>query len=160
MATSRPELNYDPNGEWKPSSQAQRLLASYLAMLSDVYGQLTPPAVTAFVLALGDLTEREMDTGFKYTLKHHKTGFRPTPGEILEYLRVARESAPLPHRPQLMAPELTPEQRAETEKNIIEMKRRIGLLPSMPEPLPDRKVDARRRELLNQAEQVKSKVGG
>lgn len=68
-------------------------LSQWLNLLGDTYpgpSEMTALAFTAYRLTLGELTEAEIQIAFTETFKRHKTGFRPAPGEILEYLREAR----------------------------------------------------------------------
>lgn len=81
-----------------------------------------------FRLALGELRPEELDLAFSYAVKHHASGFRPTPGEICNYLKAARESIPPQVVKRLPEPDLSEEEREAVKKEIIEGLKKVASL--------------------------------
>jgi hypothetical protein len=89
---------------------------------------MTPLTALAYRLTLGDLTPNEQDLAFSWALKHHATGWRPTPGEILQYLHTAREETVSTSTPLLEQPEMSAEERSECLRTLAEIKARLSPL--------------------------------
>lgn len=84
-----------PRDKGKPKSKEPKTLSGWLKLLFAAWRiPVTDEAVTPYVLALKDLTVEEQRLAFVETFRRHKS-FPPVPGEIREYLQVARERNPV-----------------------------------------------------------------
>ena len=69
---------------------AEDYLGQWLLILQEHYRPGAQPSPTEFIpyrIALGKLNPQQMDKAFSQAFERHKSGFRPTAGEILEYWR-------------------------------------------------------------------------
>jgi hypothetical protein len=111
-------------------------LGQWLAVLQEHYpgeaNTLTPLGVAAYRLALGDLSLTELDRAFTETFKRHAKGFRPSAGEIREYLRGSYGDVPEKISLRLPEPSLTDAEKGEILRDIEAAKAKLATIANMP----------------------------
>ena len=109
-------------------------LGQWLLILQEHYRHGAQPSPTEFIpyrIALGKLNPQQMDKAFSQAFERHKSGFRPTAGEILEYWRdTATGNVQSENFAQLEGAPIDEAARKELSAALDELRKKLTLPPS------------------------------
>lgn len=115
----------------KPSKAPLAVIADWLIIFGEVYREeVTEILAVAYRIALEDLRPKLLHKAFLRAMKQSR--FRPTPAEVREAAAVERQNEP-PSRPQLVAPQLSAEERAKALEDPEYQARKARITLSTPD---------------------------